>query len=105
MVKVKHDFFQNCSFQVKDTILACWRSPRANPTKSGRGWGGVELVNIRTKPKARRGIFVNGLITSQHPIVPLGMDTIGEEEWLVSYPSLESFEFRKITLYFNHHDS
>jgi hypothetical protein len=42
------------------------------------------LVNIRAKPKARQGIFVNGLVTSQCPIIPLGMDTIGEEEWLVS---------------------
>ena len=58
-------------------ILACRRSPRANPRVGGEPGGGVVLN--RAEPKARRGIFVKGLVTSQRPIVPLGMDTIGEK--------------------------
>ncbi len=57
---------------MKDKVLAGWRSPRANPTKSGRGGGvGVGLVNFQAEPKARQRIFVNGIITSQRLIVPL----------------------------------
>ena len=52
--------------------------PKSQPTRRRRMGGGVGENPSQAEGEVRY-IFVKGLVTSQRPIVPLGMDTIGEK--------------------------